>query len=480
MQAEQDLVKTRSFINNEWASENLVESFLVKNKFTQKVIGEVSKASSSEINDSLRSSQEAFKEMSAFSNEKKSELLLKIKSELQLEKDKFINLIVAEAGKPINYARAEIERALFILDQAAHLALHFKGEMVPVNFGIGTGKTAYTTKKPIGPVLALSPFNFPLNLALHKIAPAIAVGCPVILKPSPYTPLTALALASLCRRAGLPAGALNVVICDNQGVLDFLKDDAIKMFSFTGSAQVGWFLKEKAARKKVVLELGGNAAAIIDRTADLDLAAKNLAMSAYNYAGQVCVSCQRIYVDESVFDLFVKKFQAQLESFKIGNPEDEETVVGPLIDSIHLERIDQWVKESVAGGSVLLSGGKIISEKENLYAPTLLTGTKSDMKVVSEEIFGPVAIVEKVQFFDQVIKEVNQSAFGLQTSLYTNQISQMKYAYDHLVTGALIVNAPPNFRIDTMPYGGVKESGFGREGLLYAMNEMCHERLLVY
>ena len=399
---------------------------------------------------------------------------------LLLEKEKFINLIVSEAGKPIDYARAEIERSMMVLQFAAEEALRLSGEVVPMEYGAGVGKTAFTKRFPIGPILAISPFNFPLNLAMHKIAPALAAGCSVILKPSPFTPLTALALASLCKRVGLPAGVLNVVICRNEEAELMLKDDRIKMLSFTGSADVGWSLKSKAGKKKVILELGGNAAVIVDRSANLDEAAKAIAFGSYNYSGQVCISVQRIFVDHSIFESFIEKFKVAVSELKMGSPTMEGVTIGPLIDRAHLELLQTWINEAKLKGAQVLLGGNVIDLNHNLFAPTLLTNTQEDMKIVCEEAFGPVAIIEKVQYFDEVIRVINRSRYGLQAGLFTNQISQMKYAHEHLEVGALIINGVPGFRVDSMPYGGVKDSGFGREGVRYAIEEMTEPRLLVY
>jgi glyceraldehyde-3-phosphate dehydrogenase (NADP+) len=317
-------------------------------------------------------------------------------------------------------------------------------------------------------------------LALHKIAPALAAGCSVILKPSPYTPLTALALASLCKRIGLPPGVLNVVICKNEEAELMLKDDRIKMLSFTGSADVGWSLKSKAGKKKVILELGGNAAVIVDRTANIDEAAKAIAFGAYNYAGQVCISVQRIFVDQSIFDQFIEKFKFAVSELKMGPPSMEGVAIGPIIDRAHLERLQTWINEARMKGAQVVFGGDVIDINHHLFAPTLLTNTQEDMKIVSEEAFGPVAIIEKVQYFDEVIRVINRSRYGLQAGLFTDQISQMKYAHDNLEVGALIINGVPGFRVDSMPYGGVKDSGLGREGVRNSIEEMTEPRLLVY
>ncbi len=475
-----DVLQAKSFINNEWLGHSTTNVLMVKNKFDQSPLATVAYADASEVQFAIANSVQAFQSFSKISAAERRDYLLKIREGLHQEKDKFINLIISEAGKPAEYARVEVERALFQLQAAADEALRVGGEVIPMDFGLGKGKTAHTKNYPIGPILAISPFNFPLNLAMHKIAPALAAGCTVILKPSPYTPLTALALASLCKRVGLPAGVLNVVICQNEEASIMLKDERLKMLSFTGSAEVGWALKAQAGKKKVVLELGGNAAVIVDRSANLEEAAKAIAMGAYNYSGQVCISVQRIYVDHSVFDQFLQLFKHEVSELKIGNPAEEGTIVSPLIDRVHINRIDSWVSDAKARGAEVLIGGHILDLENNLYAPTLLTNTQADMKIVSEEAFGPVAIIEKVQYFDEVIREVNRSRYGLQAGLFTNQISQMKYAQENLEVGALIINGVPGFRIDTMPYGGVKDSGLGREGIRYAMTEMLEPRLIVY
>lgn len=475
-----DVLQAKSFINNEWIGHSTTNVLLVKNKFDQTPLATVSYADASEVQFAIANSVQAFHTYSKLSAAERRDMILKLREGLHQEKDKFINLIISEGGKPLNYARQEVERALLQLQIAADECLRVGGEVIPMDFGLGKGRIAHTKNYPIGPILAISPFNFPLNLAMHKIAPALATGCTVILKPSPFTPLTALALGSLAKRVGIPAGVLNVVVCQNAEASLMLKDDRLKMLSFTGSAEVGWQLKGQAGKKKVILELGGNAAVIVDRSANLDEAAKAIAMGAYNYAGQVCISVQRIYVDHSVFDQFLEKFKQEVSELKIGNPSEDGTVIGPIIDRVHLNRIDGWVNEAKASGAEVLIGGQILDLDKNLYAPTLLTNTQADMKIVAEEAFGPVAIIEKVQYFDEVIREVNRSRFGLQAGLFTNQISQMKYAQENLEVGALIINGVPGFRIDSMPYGGVKDSGMGREGIRYAMTDMLEPRLLVY
>lgn len=480
MELNRDILQARSFINNEWIGHSTTNILSVINKYDQNIIATIPFAEASEVQFAIANSVQGFQTYSTFSASERRDLILKIREGLLLEKEKFINLIISEAGKPLDYARAEIERSLSVLQLAAEEAVRMHGESVPMDFGAGIGKTAFTKRFPIGPILAISPFNFPLNLVLHKVAPALAAGCSVILKPSPYTPLTALALASLCKRVGVPPGVLNVVVCKNEEADLMLRDDRIKMLSFTGSADVGWSLKARAGKKKIVLELGGNASVIVDRSANLDEAAKAIAYGSYNYSGQVCIAVQRIFVDHSIFDEFIEKFKHHTSELKMGPPSHEGVTLGPIIDRVHLERMLNWIDEAKHFGAEVLFGGEVVDLHHNLLAPTLITNTQEKMKIVSEEVFGPIAVIEKVQYFDEAIRVINRSRYGLQAGLFTNQISQMKYAHEHLEVGALIVNGIPGFRIDSMPYGGVKDSGLGREGVRFAMEEMTEPRLLVY
>jgi acyl-CoA reductase-like NAD-dependent aldehyde dehydrogenase len=480
MELNRDILQAKSFINNEWIGHSTTNILVVKNKYDQNIIATIPEADASEVQFAIANSTQAFQGFSKLTSEQRKELLLKLREGLILEKEKFINLIVLEAGKPIDYARAEVERSIGVLQMAAEEATRIAGEVIPMDFAHGVGKIAHTRKFPIGPILAISPFNFPLNLVMHKVAPALAVGCTVILKPSPYTPLTALALATLAKKVGLPAGVLNVVICRNEEAELMLSDDRLKMLSFTGSDKVGWALKSKAGKKKVILELGGNASVIVDRSSNIEEAAKAIALGAYLNSGQICISTQRIFVDSGVFDEFVEKFKTAANDLKVGNPSQDGVMVSSLIDRAHLDRLVGWIKEAKEAGAEVLMGGEVVDLERNVLAPTLITNTKEDMKIVSEEAFGPIAVIEKVQYFDEVIRTINRSRYGLQAGLFTNQISQMKYAQEHLEVGALIVNGIPGFRIDSMPYGGVKDSGLGREGIKYAMEEMQEPRLIVY
>jgi len=389
-------------------------------------------------------------------------------------------LISKEAGKPISYALTEVERSQTTTLFAAEEAKRFSGEVIPMDFGVGEGKIALTRRFPVGVIGCISPFNFPLNLALHKIAPAIAVGCSVVLKPSPYAPLSVFYLKELLKKTELPEGAVNIMMSENDVAEILVTDERISMLSFTGSPQVGWKLKSLAGKKKVALELGGNAAVVVDRDTDIDDACSKIATGAFLYSGQICISTQRVYCHQDIYDKFQKTLISKINALSVGDPFDEKTIVGPLIDRIHLERIEAWIEHAKSKGSKVLCGGSVLDREKNIYAPTLLTDVEPALEVCSEEIFGPVAIIEKVKDLDEGIEKINQSKFGLQAGVFTNSLCSMKYAFSELEVGGVMINNIPGFRIDHMPYGGVKESGFGREGLKYAMEEMTEPRLLVF
>lgn len=471
---------SKSFIHNEWLGNDEKNIIVVKDKYTQKEIAHINCANKAEIEKAIESSVDGFNRYKKLNVQERAEILLKMHDELSNQKEEFAQLMVLEAGKPIDLARAEIERSLGILQACNRLVYDLSGEMVPMNFLNGVGKTAYTKMIPVGPVLAISPFNFPLNLVLHKLAPALAVGCSVILKPSAYTPLTSLKLAELCKKAGLPAGVFNVVICQNEEASLLLSDERLKYFSFTGSDKVGWELKSKAGKKKVTLELGGNAAVIVDKSTNVKEIAKAVANGAFSYAGQVCISTQRVYVEESVFEEFKTAVIVETKAVKIGNPHESGVTVGPMIEDKHIERIHAWIEEAKQMGAEVLVGGEVFDKKHNMYTPTILTKTTKKMKIVSEEAFAPVMTLEKFNDFEKVVSEVNNSRYGLQAGVFTNQIAHMKYLQENLEVGGIIINGVPSFRMDTMPYGGVKDSGLGREGIKYAAYDMLETRLIVF
>jgi acyl-CoA reductase-like NAD-dependent aldehyde dehydrogenase len=474
-----NILRTANFIAGEWL-QNGLGAHQVVDKYSGESLATLLLADSAQVEAAVVCAQAEKQNLQSWSAGKRAKMLEKLADLLESKRADFVDLIVREAGKPIGYARTELDRGVLTLRMAAAEATRFGGEYVPMDFGIGEGKTALTRRFPVGVVLGITPFNFPLNLVLHKVAPALAVGCPIIVKPAPQAPLTTLAFAALIEEVGYPAGALQALVCDNTHAERLVRDARIAMLSFTGSDKVGWHLKSIAGKKKLALELGGNAAVIVDETADIAKAAALTCTGAYIYAGQVCISTQRIFVVESVRNAFETALLHHLAELVTGNPQEEGVLNGPVIDKLHLQRIHQWVEEAISAGAKLLAGGRILDESHNLYAPTLLTDTTPEMKVCSEEVFGPVAILESVPDFETALSRVNEGRYGLQVGVFTNRIDRMKIAHEQLEVGGIIIGGVPGFRVDSMPYGGVKDSGLGREGVRYAMEEMTEPRLLVF
>ena len=382
-----------------------------------------------------------------------------------------------EAGKPIKTARVEASRAMSTYTFAAVEARKLAGEMIPMESAqAGEGKLGFTVRKPLGIIAAISPFNFPCNLVAHKIAPALAAGCPVVLKPASQTPLSALLLAELEQEAGLPAGWLNVIVGPASQIGDVLvEDERVKMITFTGSGEVGWRLQERAPRKRVKLELGNSTPVIVAADADVETAATKLAANAFAFAGQSCISVQRIYVERASYDAFVQSFVPKVEALIVGDPADDETDVGPVIDADARTRIAEWIEEARASGAEVLTSG----EDGALLKPTVIAKVADDQKVSCEEVFGPVVIVNPVDSVDEAIERANGTRFGLQAGIFTSSLDSALRAADRLEFGGVIVNEVPTFRSDQMPYGGVKASGNTKEGPAWAVREMTEERLVV-
>jgi glyceraldehyde-3-phosphate dehydrogenase (NADP+) len=382
-----------------------------------------------------------------------------------------------EAGKPIKAARTEVERAIFTFNVAAEESTRIYGEYLPLDWQEFTaGRWGIVRRFPLGPIAGITPFNFPLNLVAHKVAPAIAAGCPLVLKPAPQTPLTALLLAEAVQQAGWPDGGLNVLPLSNDDAGLLVTDERIKLISFTGSAAVGWQIKKNCGKKKVVLELGGNAGVIVHSDADLAYAADRCVAGGFAYAGQTCISVQRILVERTAFAKFTDLLLEGVKKLKIGDPLDDSTDLGPLIRESDAVRASDWIQEAVRGGARLLCGGQ---RRGPVLDPTVLTGTRPEMKVNCQEIFAPVVTVEPYDDFNQALKQINNSPYGLQAGLFTRDAKLIFNAYEELEVGGLIAGDVPAFRIDHMPYGGVKDSGLGREGLRYAIEEMTEPKLLV-
>ncbi len=455
-------------------------SLEVNDKWNQEVLAKINYATPEQIEAALEKAYSCRKRLAHISQGRREAWLLELHGRLKSRFDEFASLISKEAGKPISYARAEVERCLTTLRLAAEEARRLIGEKVAIDYGAGAGKSAFTDRFPVGVVLGISPFNFPLNLALHKLGPAIASGCPIILKPSPLAPTSLFAFAELFEGLDMPEGSISILMVRDDQAPKLSSDERISLISFTGSPKVGWSIKQNAEKKKVLLELGGNAPVIIDETADLVDAAKKVAIGTFLYAGQICISTQRVFVVKKVYDEFLKKLLDETSKLKVGAPDDEKTQVGPLIAKVHLMRIDNWVHEAVSNGATVLCGGKILNIDQHLYAPTWLTNVKSTDKVMCKEVFGPVGVIESVDDFDQAIQRANDTSFGLQAGVFTNRLDHSKNAFRDLEYAGVMINNIPGFRVDSMPYGGIKDSGFGREGLRYAIEEFTETKLLVF
>jgi acyl-CoA reductase-like NAD-dependent aldehyde dehydrogenase len=469
-----------NFINGSWSFEGDGTFNTVIDKYQGSELARIPHATEAQMEEAIAAayaSRDAVRKLSAGERSAKLEALAVL---IAKHEEELAKLIVQEGGKPIGYAKVEIARCITTVRTAAAEALRFTGESVALDYGAGAGKTAFTKRFPIGVIAAITPFNFPLNLVLHKVAPAMAAGCPVVLKPAPQAPLSSLALARLIEEVGWPEGAFSVLMCGVPVAEKLVKDERVAMLSFTGSDKVGWHLKAICGKKKVALELGGNASVIVDEGVDLVSIAKTVAVGANIYAGQTCISTQRIYVVKSAFPQFRELLVKEYAVLKAGDPNDASVTVGPIIDKGHFDRIAHWVNEAVTGGAQVLAGGKAVDVERNIYAPTLLTGTKREMKVTCAEVFGPVAILEEVKDFGEALARVNDSTYGLQAGVFTDSVANMKRAHDELEVGGIIMNNVPGFRLDSMPYGGIKDSGLGREGVKYAMEEMSEPRLIVY
>jgi acyl-CoA reductase-like NAD-dependent aldehyde dehydrogenase len=392
--------------------------------------------------------------------------------------EEIAEMITAENGKPLRWANLEVNRAVSTFRFAAEEARRFSGELQRLDTDPGAvGRLALIRRVPRGPVLGIAPFNFPLNLVAHKIAPAIAVGAPIIVKPAPRTPLSALLLAELLSETDLPEGAFSVLTVGNEETMALVRDERLPVVSFTGSGPVGWSLMDAAPRKQVVLELGGNGAAVVcaDWT-DLDFAAKRIAMFSNYQAGQSCIAVQRVIVERAVADEFLPKLLDAVGALRTGNPHDPDVEVGPLVDEGAAERVEKWVNEAVAAGAKLLAGGKRDGAS---VEPTVLSEVPTDQNVWADEVFGPVLSVAVVDSVDEAFASVNDSKFGLQTGLFTKDVQVAFRARAELEVGGVIVGDVPSYRADQMPYGGVKGSGVGREGIRSAMADLTEERVMV-
>jgi len=462
-------------ISGAWKSSG--EKVEIRSPIDGSVVGQTWLASPSDLEQAIAAAVRAFsqtREMSAF---EKRQILEKISATIARDAEEFVELMVLEAGKPVKAARAEVNRAVFTFAVAAEEAGRIGGEIMPLDLQVSSkGRWGLVRWFPAGAIAAITPFNFPLNLVAHKLAPAIAAGCPVVLKPAPQTPLSALKLARAVLDAGWPAEALHVLPLSNESAAALVEDERLKVLTFTGSAAVGWALKSRAGKKRVLLELGGNAGVIVHSDADMEKAAARCAAGGFSYSGQSCISVQRIFVQSQQYQEFLELLVKKVKELRVGDPRDESTEVGPLIRESDAVRIEEWIKEAVSGGAKLLCGGE---RNGTVVQPAVIANTGSKLKVRCEEVFGPVVTVDSYDDFDAALAMVNDSRYGLQAGVFTNDARLIFRAYRELEVGGLTVNEVPTFRIDHMPYGGVKDSGLGREGLRYAIEEMCERKLLI-
>ncbi len=449
----------------------------VNNPFDQKQIGRIELINSSQVDGIVQSASLSMKALELMSSGDKHAILKSIVSGIENRFDELVEIIIKESGKPRRYATAEVNRAIQTFTIASEEAKRLPHELIDLDSTEkGRSVKGEVIYKPRGVVFGISPFNFPLNLAVHKIAPAIAAGCAIILKPSSKTPLTMEMLSEIISETELPDYAFQLVHCTREVGNLFIEHDDIQLLSFTGSPGVGWSMKSNAGKKDVVLELGGNAAAIVCKDADLELALKELIKGGFAYSGQVCIHTQRIYVHNSLFDTFVNNYAEAAKGLNIGDPLDHDTEFGVMIDESNAIRVEKWVEEALNNGADLITGHK---REGSLYSPTILTKVPKGEKVRDEEVFGPVVVIESFDNFNEAINQVNDCKWGLQAAIFTDSIKWRDEAFYKLDVGGVIHNKSTTFRVDDMPYGGIKDSGFGREGVRYAMKDYLEAHLLV-
>lgn len=462
-------------VGTEWRESSVRQSVL--NPYTGTSVADVCQAQAQDVEDAIQLSVSSFPAIADLPAHTRAHALLTIAQQLTSRQPEFAKIMSLESGKPITDATREVNRAIQTFTLASEEAKRIPGDAIPMDISPGMEHHLGILKRvPIGPVLGITPFNFPLNLVAHKIAPCLAVGNPFLLKPAPQTPLTALLLGELFCELELPPGTLSVLPCENALAETMVQDSRIQALSFTGSAAVGWSLKAKAGKKRVALELGGNAAVIVEPDANLDLAAQRCATGGLSYSGQTCISVQRLYIHDSIYDQFVELLLGQVRSLSSGDPLNESTVVGPLINTQAAVRVETWIQEAIAQGAECLLGG---TRQDALVPPTVLANVQPTMKVSCEEVFGPVMTVSRYKNFEDALHRVNDSPYGLQAGVFTQNVNRIFQAYHDLDVGGVLANEIPTWRADHMPYGGVKDSGLGREGVRYAMQEMTEPKLLV-
>lgn len=465
------------YVNGEWKSSE--KNAELKSPHTKEVIGQIPQATREEVEQAIEVADAAKKQMAELTAYERAAILEHISQLFADNRQKAAEIISLEAAKPIKYALGEIDRTIETYKFAAEEAKRLTGEMIPMDAAKnGANRFGYTIEQPIGVVGAITPFNFPQNLVAHKVGPAIAAGNTIVLKPASQTPLSALFLAELIDQTALPKGAFNVITGSGRTVGDALvESDKVKMITFTGSPAVGIGIRNKAGLKKVALELGSNAGLIIDRGVDLSQIVPKCVMGAFSNQGQVCISLQRTYVMDEVFEEFIKQFTETTKQLVIGSPLEEATDISAMISPDEQERAMNWVQEAVENGAEIITGGTI---ENGVFMPTILTNVPSTSKVSCQEVFAPIVVVNRITSIEEGIEAINDSNYGLQAGIFTNDIQTAFHASKHLEVGGVLINDIPTYRVDQMPYGGVKESGTGKEGLKYAIHEMTETKLVVW
>jgi len=453
-------------------------TYAIRSPYDNSTVAAVDRAGPDEIDEAVAAAAEAFEATRHMPSWQRAEVLERVSATLAERRDELARTIALEGGKPVKHARLEVERASFTFKVAAEEAKRIYGEIVPLDWLPGNeGRIAHVRRVPLGPIAGITPFNFPLMLVAHKVAPALAAGNPIVIRPASQTPVSSLKLARIVLDSGWPEDGIAVVPSSTDDAKPLVEDDRIKLLTFTGSPAVGWSLKGQAGRKRVTLELGGNAPVIVDAGADLEFAAERIAWGATVQSGQSCISVQRVYVHGEAYDDFVPQLVERVRALHAGDPLDDGTDVGPLIDDSAADRVDEWVQEALEQGARILAGGE---RNGRLWEPTVIADVREEMRIACQEAFAPLVGVFRFENVDDAIHDAGTSDFGLQAGLFTNDMRVVDRAFDRIEVGGLIVNDVPTFRVDHMPYGGVKQSGFGREGLRYAIEEMTELKLVTF
>lgn len=450
----------------------------VRSPYDHTTVAIARNAGAADVERAIGSAAAAFAKTRVLPSWRRGQILENIATAIAQRRDELASIVALEAGKPIRTARLEVDRSAFVFRVGAEEAKRINGEILPLDWLPGSeGREGHVRRVPLGPIAGITPFNFPLLLVAHKVVPALAAGDPIIIRPAPRTPISALVLGRIILDAGWPEDALSVFPCSLEDTARLVEDERIKLLTFTGSAAVGWSLKSRAGRKRVTLELGGNAAVIVHADADVAYAAERVALAGYSYAGQSCISAQRIYVHESVYDAFAEQLVPRVKALKAGDPMREDTDVGPVIDEASADRIGEWLDEAARAGAKTLTGG---TRDGAVWQPTVVAGAPENVRVNCAEIFGPVVSLIRYADVRQAIAAANAGDFGLQAGIFTNDTRVIDAAVDGIDAGGIMINDTSTFRVDHMPYGGVKQSGFGREGVRYAIEEMTELKLVVY